>query len=115
MTAKRAAFFAGLLMAVPLFAHHSFKAEYDESRQVTVTGTITKVLWNNPHVMLYVDVKNDSKVASWELELASPNGLMSQGWKVDSIKPGDQVTATGFQARDKSNLLSAKKITIDTH
>lgn len=115
MTANRAAIFAVLLMAAPLFAHHSFKAEYDESRQVTVTGTITKVLWNNPHVMLYVDVKSDSKVASWELELASPNGLMSQGWKVDSLKPGDQVTAVGYPAKDGANILSAKKITLDTH
>ncbi|HTR34951.1 MAG TPA: DUF6152 family protein [Bryobacteraceae bacterium] len=104
-----------LLMAAPVFAHHSFKAEYDETRQVTITGTVTKVLWKNPHVMLDVDVKEDSKQSSWELELASPNGLMSQGWKVDSIKPGDQVTAVGFPAKDGANLLSAKKITIDAH
>jgi len=113
----RTAFLAGacLAMVAPIFAHHSFKAEYDETRQVTVTGIITKVLWKNPHVVLNVDVKDDSKTANWILELASPNGLMTQGWKVDSIKPGDQVTATGFPARDGSNLLSAKKIIIDPH
>jgi Family of unknown function (DUF6152) len=117
MRAKRAAFVAGvgLLMAAPVLAHHSFKAEYDETRQVTLTGIITKVLWKNPHVMLTIDVKDDSKTTSWELELASPNGLMSQGWKVDSLKPGDQVTATGFPAKDGANLLSAKKITVDAH
>jgi hypothetical protein len=106
---------ACLVMAAPVLAHHSFKAEYDETRLVTVTGTITKVLWKNPHVVLNVDVKDDSITANWVLELASPNGLMTQGWKVDSIKIGDQVTATGFPARDGSNLLSAKKITIDAH
>ena len=55
------------------------------------------------------------KVTNWELELASPNGLMSQGWKVDSLKPGDQVTVNGFRARDGSNLASATKVTLDAH
>jgi hypothetical protein len=118
MTAKRAAFVAsaGLLLAAPVFAHHSFKAEYDETHQVTLTGTITKVLWKNPHVLLFIDVKDDAaKPMNWELELASPNGLLSQGWKVDSLKPGDQVTASGFRARDGSNILSTRKITVDAH
>ena len=117
MRAKRAAFVAsaGLLLSAPAVAHHSFQAQYDETRQVTLTGTITKVLWKNPHVVLYVDVKDDSAVKSWKLELASPNGLMSQGWKVDSLKPGDHVTAEGCPARDGSSRLNAKKITVDTH
>ena len=116
MTAQRAAFVASaaLLLAAPVFAHHSFKAEYDETKSVTLTGTVTKVLWKNPHVLLFVDIKDDdAKLTNWELELASPNGLMSQGWKVDSLKPGDQVTASGYRARDGSNILSTRKITVD--
>ena len=74
---------AGLFLAAcPLVAHHSFKAQYDESQLITLTGTITKVMWNNPHVHMYLEVKQGTnQVANWELELASPTGLMSQGWK----------------------------------
>jgi hypothetical protein len=117
MKAKCAAFVAsaGLLLSAPVEAHHSFQAQYDETRQVTLTGTVTRVSWKNPHVVLFIDVKDDSTVKNWKLELASPNGLMSQGWKVDSLKPGDQVTAAGFPARDGTNRLNAKKITVDAH
>lgn len=103
---------AGLLLAaMPILAHHSFQAEYDESKLVTVNGKVTKVAWNNPHVMLNMDVKDDhGKVASWQMELASPNGLMRQGWKVDSLKPGDQVTVSGYAARDGSHLVNARRV-----
>jgi hypothetical protein len=106
---------AGLLMAVlPVFAHHSFKAQYDETQLITLKGTITKVLWNNPHVLMYLDVKDDNgKAAKWELELASPNGLMSQGWKVDSLKRGDEVSVSGFRARDGSNMANIRKVKLD--
>jgi hypothetical protein len=106
---------AGLLLAaLPLVAHHSFKAQYDESHPITLRGTITKITWNNPHVLMYLDVKDDQgKVANWELELASPNGLLSQGWKVDSLKQGDQVSVTGFRARDSSNIANIRKVTLD--
>jgi hypothetical protein len=105
---------AGLLLAaIPTLAHHSFMAEYDESRLITLSGTITKVSWKNPHVTLNMDVKDESgKVTNWELELASPNGLLSQGWKVDSLKPGIHVVVTGFGARDGSHLANARKVVI---
>jgi Family of unknown function (DUF6152) len=108
---------AGLLLAaLPVVAHHSFKAEYDETRPVTLKGTVTKITWDNPHVLMYLDVKDESgKVAKWKLELASPNGLMSQGWKVDSLKPGDQVSVDGFRARDGSNLANIRKVTLEAH
>jgi hypothetical protein len=104
----------GLLTAVsPVLAHHSSKAEYDENQPITLTGSITRVFWKNPHVMLYLNIRDESgKVTNWELELASPNGLMSQGWKVDSLKPGDQVTVSGNRAKDGSNRASAKKVTL---
>jgi hypothetical protein len=108
---------AGILLAAwPVVAHHSFKAEYDETMPITLKGTITKITWNNPHVMMSLDVKDDAgKDAKWELELASPNGLMSQGWKVDSLKPGDQVSVTGFRARDGSNMANIRKVVLETH
>jgi Family of unknown function (DUF6152) len=103
-----------LLAALPVAAHHSFKAQYDEAKLITLKGTITKVVWNNPHVLMYLDVKDDQdKIANWELELASPNGLMSQGWKVDSLKQGDQVSVSGFRARDGSNMANIRKVTLD--
>jgi hypothetical protein len=108
---------AGLLLAAwPVLAHHSFKAQYDETRPITLKGAITKIDWNNPHVLMYLDVTDGKgKVANWELELASPNGLLSQGWKVDSLKPGDLVSVTGFRARDGSNLANIRKVVLDPH
>jgi Family of unknown function (DUF6152) len=105
---------AGLLLAaLPVLAHHSFKAEYDETHLVTFNGTVTKVLWKNPHVILSLDVKDDSgKVASWEMELASPNGLLRQGWKVDSLKPGDRVEVSGYGAKDGSHVANARKVVL---
>jgi hypothetical protein len=105
---------AGLLWAaMPVFAHHSFKVQYDENQLITITGAVTKVIWKNPHVHLFVDVKDaGGKVSNWELELASPNGLLAEGWKVDSLKSGDQVTVTGYRARDGSNLANARKVSL---
>jgi hypothetical protein len=105
---------AGLLLAaMPVLAHHSFQAEYDENKLVTVNGRVTKVAWTNPHVILHMDVRDDSgKVADWQMELASPNGLLRQGWKLDSLKPGDQVTVSGYAARDGSHLVNARHVTL---
>jgi Family of unknown function (DUF6152) len=108
---------AGLLLAaLPAAAHHSFKAQYDETQTITLKGAITKITWNNPHVLMFLNVKdNEGKVANWRLELASPNGLLSQGWKVDSLKPGDQVSVTGFRARDGSNMANIRRVTREAH
>src|SRR5260370_19542338 len=116
MESRRSATLAALgllLAAAQVFAHHSFGAQYDESQSATVTGTITKVIWKNPHVELMLDVKDGSgNVTSWELEMGSPSILMRQGWKVDSLKVGDQVTATGFKAKDGMPILNARKIVL---
>jgi len=105
---------AGLLLAViPTLAHHSFMAEYDESRLITLSGTVTKVYWKNPHVTFDLDVKDGSgKATNWELELGSPNALLSQGWKVDSLKQGTRVAVTGFGARNGSHLANAIKVVL---
>ena len=114
--AKLASIAIALLAAVPAVGHHSFKAEYDDTHPVTVSGTVTKVFWKNPHVRLFVDAKgDDGRPVNWELQLASPNGLLRQGWKVDSLKPGDPVTVSGFRARDTARyLLDARKVTLGT-
>ena len=105
---------AGLLLAgLPVLAHHSFQAEYDENKLVSVNGKVTKVAWTNPHVILHMDVRDDGgKLADWQMELASPNALLRQGWKLDSLKPGDQVTVSGYAARDGSHLLNARKVVL---
>ena len=102
----------GLLVA-PVFAHHSFTAEYDSAKPVTLTGVVTKVEWMNPHARFYVDVKDDDgKMTNWELELGSPNALMRLGWTRNSLKPGEMVTVEGSLAKDGSKLANARKVTL---
>ena len=102
-----------LLAAFPLgaLAHHSFSAEYDRDKPITVTGTVTKVEWTNPHARLYVDVKDDGgKVANWDFELGPPNGLMRQGWNRNSLRPGHVVTVNGFLSKDEPHVANARSV-----
>ena len=105
---------AGLVLAaVPVFAHHSFAAEYDAAKPVTLTGAVTKVEWANPHVRFHADVSDDSgKTVSWEFEMGGPNALMRLGWTRDSLKPGDKITVDGFLAKDGSHLVNAKSVNL---
>ncbi len=97
---------------VPLYAHHSFAAEYDRGKPVTLTGTVTKVEWMNPHARFYVEVKDPSgATVNWEFELGSPNVLIMQGWRRNSLKEGDQVTVNGFLAKDGARLVNAGRVT----
>ena len=87
--------------AAPMWAHHSFAAEYDSSKTVTVKGTIKKLEWVNPHAYFWVDVKDESgKVTTWAFETLSPNALARQGWNRNSLKPGEEVTVEGYMAKD---------------
>jgi len=96
---------------VPMLAHHSFAAEYDSAKAVSLTGTVTKVEWMNPHARFYIDVKDENgAVNNWELELGSPNGLMRQGWTRNSLKQGDVVTVAGSLAKDGSKLANARTV-----
>lgn len=105
---------AGMLAsAVPMFAHHSFAAEYDASKPVELHGTVTKVEWTNPHARFYLDVKDaDGKVTNWNLELASPNVLARNGWTRHSLKEGDVVTVQGARAKDGDALANARTVTL---
>ena len=100
-----------LLCSVPMLAHHSFAAEYDSAKPVTLTGTVTNVEWMNPHARFYMDVKDEKgEVSNWELELGSPNGLMRQGWTRNSLKKGDAISVTGSLAKDGSKLANARTV-----
>jgi hypothetical protein len=102
-----------LFSAAPAFAHHSFAAEYDAAKPVTLTGTVTKVEWTNPHARFYINVKNaDGTTTNWNLELASPNYLKRAGWSSESLKQGDVVTVEGSLARSGVNMANARSVTL---
>jgi hypothetical protein len=102
-----------MLTSTPAFSHHSFAAEYDATKPVTLTGAVTKVEWMNPHTRFYIDVKDaNGVVTNWELELGSPNSLTRQGWSRNSLKPGDVVTVSGSLAKDGSKLANARAVTL---
>lgn len=103
---------AGMLAtAVPVFAHHSFAAEYDASKPVELHGTVTKMEWTNPHARIYLAVKDASgTVTEWNLELASPNVLSRNGWTRHSLKEGDVVTISGSRAKDGNTMANARTV-----
>jgi hypothetical protein len=97
--------------AAPLFAHHSFAAEYDAGKPITLKGKVTEFEWVNPHSWLHVEVKDDKgNTVSWTAETAPPNTLYRQGWRRTSIKPGDEVIIEGFAAKDESHTMSARTV-----
>jgi hypothetical protein len=99
-----------LLMVFPSLAHHSFAAEYDASKPVTLKGVIAKVEWTNPHIRFYMDVKGPGGSARWEISGPSVNALARNGGKKDSLKIGDTVTVDGFLARNVKNLANMKTV-----
>jgi hypothetical protein len=100
-----------LFASTPILAHHGFVVEFDAQKPVTLAGVVTKMEFMNPHIYFYLDVKNkDGKVVNWALEGGPPNVLYRQGWRKDTVKPGDQITIKGFRARDGSNLASCSTI-----
>jgi hypothetical protein len=98
-----------LCPALQAFAHHSFSAEYDGKREITLKGVVTRFDWMNPHVRFYVDVKDEKGVVTnWDLELMSPNTLTRAGWSKRALKVGDEVTVTAYLAKDGSKRANAR-------
>ena len=117
MRTKCAVVVAGIALLVSVIgvsAHHSFSAEFDASKPFKMTGTVTKVEWMNPHTFFYIDVVDEKtkKVTNWGMEMGTPNILMRNGWRRDTLKAGDMVTVDGFLAKDGSPTGNANSVVL---
>lgn len=112
---RTASFVLGAALLVPhtVIGHHSFDAEFDRNKPVTLKGSVTRVDWGNPHIWVFMDVKDDTgKVSNWGVEGGAPNALFRNGWRKDSLKVGDIVTVEGFRGRDGSMRANAARVTL---
>ena len=102
-----------LLTAMRAAAHHAFAAEYDENKRVTVSGTVTKFEWANPHAWMYIEETSESGESStWSFEMGSPGGLLRRGWRKTDLRRGDHVTAEGYRAKDGRKVANAGMVTM---
>src|SRR4051812_22937274 len=105
--------FIGLAGGDRLLAHHSFAAEFDAQKVVRLTGTLTKIEWTNPHSYFYLDAKDESgTTAKWTCEAGAPGSLSRQGFRKGDIKLGDTIIVDGYRAKDGSNLVDARRVTL---
>lgn len=103
--------FLPFVAALPAAAHHSFAVHFVGDRLVTVSGVVTEFRFTNPHgVLLFTSTDADGHTADWRAETNSPNVLRRRGWSKDALKPGDEVTITGFPARDQDNYMRISRV-----
>jgi hypothetical protein len=101
---------AGAAVA-PAAAHHSFAAEYDSSKSITVTGEVVRLEWTNPHARVVVDGPDEKGVKKeWDFELGPPTTLMRRGWNRNSLKPGNVITVEGFRSKDEPSTANARTV-----
>ena len=114
MPAKLSILLASFLVTVgvPASAHHSFAAVFDANETVEKSGTVTEVEWMNPHAWIYIDVDEGGEKVNWAFELGSPTGLRRRGWTRDTVSIGDEISISGYRARDGSNRGNVKAITL---
>jgi len=94
-------------------AHHSFAAEFDAAKTISVTGKVTELRWSNPHAHIYLEVAEASGApVPWDFELGSPNALVRRGWSRTSLKPGDTITVSGYLAKTVAHLANARSVVL---
>jgi hypothetical protein len=101
------------LSTAPLAGHHSFAAEFDASKAIRITGTLTKVEWTNPHIYFYLDAKDEQgNTVRWTCESAAPGALSRRGFKRGDLKLGDTIVVDGYRAKNGANLVDARRVTL---
>ena len=101
-----------ILLVPPAMAHHSFAAEYDATKQVTMQGFVTKVEWTNPHVWMAYRDFSGGEMTNWGAEMGPPHGLQQRGWSRTTMKLGDEVIINGTAAKNGSNRVNARSVTM---
>jgi len=101
------------LSGAQVVAHHSFAAEFDASKAIRLSGTLTKVEWTNPHIYFYIDVKDEAgNTVRWTCESGAPGALSRRGFKRGDLKLGDMIVVDGYRAKNGANLVDARRVTL---